>query len=160
RAFPLFALGLFATACGGGSTPKEAAAPPPAESAAPATSAEVKADKPAEEPPAAQGPLDKIPDKCAENQAEGICPPPRTFVKLLWGEYPMPDVALKMFAKDSPWTRVFLNRNLDAWYTSGQQSTTAKLLFDEEVIVLAHAKASSGGMVVGNGGTPYDVLRL
>lgn len=53
-----------------------------------------------------------------------------------------------------------MNRNMEAWYTSGQQSTSAKLIFDEEVLVLAHPKAAAGGMVIGNGATNYDVLRL
>jgi hypothetical protein len=102
----------------------------------------------------------KIPDRCGEGQSEGICAPPKPFVQSLCGSYPKPDIALILFAKSSPFTRVYLNRNMEAWYTSGQQSTSAKLLFDEEVIVLSHPKASSGGMVIGTGATNYDVLRL
>jgi hypothetical protein len=49
---------------------------------------------------------------------------------------------------------------MEAWYTSGQQSRSAKLVFDEEVVVLAHPKPKAGGMVIGNGGTNYDVLRI
>ena len=65
-----------------------------------------------------------------------------------------------MFTKDSPWTRVYLNRKMEAWYTSGQQSTNSKLLFDEEVIGAVDVKANGSGMVIGSGATNYDVLRL
>jgi hypothetical protein len=49
---------------------------------------------------------------------------------------------------------------MEGWYTSGQQSTSAKLIFDEEVVVLSHPKAKAGGMVIGSGATNYDVLRI
>ena len=84
----------------------------------------------------------------------------RSSSRYLCDGYPKPDVALIMFNKSSPFTRVYLNRNMEGWYTSGQQSTSAKLVFDEEVVVLAHPKPKAGGMVIGNGGTNYDVLRI
>jgi len=153
---------LIVAACGGASS---AGAPvkPPAESsdASPETSAEApNSVAPKPEEAAVGGDVTAIPQTCAEGQAEGICSPPRSFVKMLCGTYPKPDVALIMFSKTSPFTRGYMNRNLEAWYTSGQQSTSAKLVFDEEVIVLAHPKPRAGGMVIGNGGTPYDVLRI
>jgi hypothetical protein len=49
---------------------------------------------------------------------------------------------------------------MEGWYTSGQQSTSAKLLFDEEVLVLSHPKGAKSGMVIGSGATNYDVLRI
>jgi hypothetical protein len=113
-----------------------------------------------EEPTATSADPNAIPTKCADGQADGICAPPRAYVKTLCDGYPKPDIALIMFSKSSPWTRAYMNRNMEAWYTSGQQSTSAKLVFDEEVIVLAHLKPRAGGMVIGNGGTPYDVLRI
>ncbi len=119
---------------------------------APAAATSVTSDAPAD--------VNAIPQRCADGQSEGICAPARSFVKSLCGTYPMPDIALIMFSKSSPFTKVYMNRNMEAWYTSGQQSTSAKLVFDEEVVVLAHPKAKSGGMVVGNGGTNYDVLRI
>jgi hypothetical protein len=152
----------FIAACGGASSSSVAKEPDPtgSSSAATASSSEAPAaaSKPAEEPAAAN--VTDIPQKCAEGQTEGICAPQRAFVRSLCGTYPKPDIALIMFSKSSPFTKVYMNRNMEAWYTSGQQSTSAKLIFDEEVVVLAHPKASTGGMVIGNGGTNYDVLRI
>jgi hypothetical protein len=154
--------GILAASCGGASStgtsvkPPEASFEPSADSSAAAKSSAPKS----EDPSAAQGDPNAIPQKCAEGQADGICAPPRSFVKVLCDAYPKPDVALIMFSKTSPFTRGYMNRNLEAWYTSGQQSTSAKLLFDEEVIILSHPKPRAGGMVIGNGGMPYDVLRM
>ncbi len=64
-----------------------------------------------------------------------------------------------MFAKASPWTRAYLNRNVEAWYTTGRNSTKAQLVFDEEVLVLRHPKDGGGGIIVNGGSGPYDVLR-
>jgi hypothetical protein len=144
----------------GTATATEPAPVAPVESAEPAASAEPPAQNAPPPEPAAEGPIDALPDKCAEGNADGICAPPRAFVKRLCGRFPQPDIALKMFGKETPWTRVYMNRNMEAWYTSGQQSTNSKLIFDEEVIVLVHNKANTSGMVIGNGATPYDVLRL
>jgi hypothetical protein len=161
RRIPPPAIALVILGCG--STAKEPeVASAPADSAMTAASAEAPAEaaSASSEAPPAEASLDSLPDKCGDGNAEGICAPPRAFVKKLCGRYPQPDIALRMFAKDSPWTRVYLNRNMEAWYTSGQQSTNSKLLFDEEVIVLVHVKANSSGMVIGSGATNYDVLRL
>jgi len=154
------AIVILAAACGGSSSgggpskePVANAAPPA--SAAPAESAPAKGAEPA---PAAD--TGTIPDKCADGQAEGICAPPRSFVQTLCGTYPKPELALVMFSKKSPFTRVYMNRNMEGWYTSGQQSTSAKLVFDEELVVLTHLKVNKGGIVIGSGATPYDVLRL
>ncbi len=159
--FTLPAITIFiAAACGGASSgggpSKEPAAPAASAAlAAPDTSAATKADAPA---PALA--TDGIPTSCADGHAEGICAPPKSFVQSLCGTYPKPEVALAMFSKKSPFTRVYMNRNMEGWYTSGQQSTSAKLIFDEELVVLTHLKVNKGGMVIGNGATPYDVLRL
>jgi hypothetical protein len=157
--FSLPAIAIFAVACGGASSgggPSKEPAPPPATAASAAAAAPpAKGEEPG---PAAS--LDAIPDKCADGHAEGICAPPRSFVQALCGTYPKPEVALVMFSKKSPFTRVYMNRNMEGWYTSGQQSTSAKLIFDEELIVLTHLKVNKSGMVIGNGATPYDVLRL
>jgi hypothetical protein len=151
------AIAILAAACGGASSgggPSKEPAPaaPPAASAAAAE----PAPKAAEPAPAAG----TIPDKCADGHADGICAPPKSFVETLCGAYPKPELALVMFSKKSPFTRVYMNRNMEGWYTSGQQSTSAKLVFDEELIVLTHLKVNKSGMVIGNGATPYDVLRL
>jgi len=156
-------LELGVAACGGGSSNAPAVKAPAGKGAEaepvpkPAESNGASAHAEAETPP---GSIASIPERCAEGQAEGICAPPKSFVQVLCGSFPKPDVALILFSKKSPFTRVYLNRNLEGWYTSGQQSTSAKLVFDEEVVVLAHPKAAKGGMVIGSGATNYDVLRL
>lgn len=158
--FAFGALG-FVLGCGGPPQPPVAASASSSTlSPDPAPVASQAAPPAGESAPEPAGPVKTLPERCGEGNADGICAPPRAFVKKLCGTYPMPDIALKLFAKDSPWTRVYLNRNMEAWYTSGQQSTSSKLIFDEEVLVLAHAKANTNGMVIGNGATPYDVLRL
>jgi hypothetical protein len=153
------ALAILVVACGGASSgggpSKE-----PANAAAPASSAATAEPAPRAEEHAPAIEPGGIPDKCAEGQADGICAPPRSFVQTLCGMYPKPELALVMFSKKSPYTRVYMNRNMEGWYTSGQQSTSAKLIFDEELIVLTHLKVNKNGMVIGNGATPYDVLRL
>ena len=154
------AIVILAAACGGASSGGGPSKDPVATaassaSAAPADPAPAKAAEP--EPAADPG---NIPDKCADGQAEGICAPPKSFVQTLCGTYPKPELALVMFSKKSPFTRVYMNRNMEGWYTSGQQSTSAKLIFDEELIVLTHLKVNKGGIVIGSGATPYDVLRL
>jgi hypothetical protein len=150
---------VLVAACGGASSgggpSKE---PTPASSAPVASAGPATAPKAEEAAPATD--IGGIPDKCADGQAEGICAPPRSFVQSLCGTYPKPEIALLMFSKKSPFTRVYMNRNMEGWYTSGQQSTSAKLIFDEEVVVLAHLKTNKNGMVIGTGATPYDVLRL
>jgi hypothetical protein len=148
--------------CGGASTsaPPAKAADPAEPSATSANEATPAAAVKPDDAPATPADVNEIPKTCAEGQAEGICAPPRAFVKALCDGYPKPDIALILFEKSSPFTRAYMNRNMEAWYTSGQQSTSAKLVFDEEVLILAHLKPKAGGMVIGNGGTPYDVLRI
>ena len=150
---------IFAVACGGASAsggPSKEPAPSPS----PAASAVEAAPAPKAQEPAPATDTGSIPDKCADGQAEGICAPPKSFVQTLCGTYPKPELALVMFSKKSPFTRVYMNRNMEGWYTSGQQSTSAKLVFDEELVVLTHLRVNKNGMVIGNGATPYDVLRL
>jgi hypothetical protein len=152
------ALCILAVSCGGassggGPTKEPAATAAASASAAPAEPAPVQAAEPAAD-------TGTIPDKCADGQAEGICAPPKSFVQTLCGTYPKPELALVMFSKKSPFTRVYMNRNMEGWYTSGQQSTSAKLIFDEELIVLTHLKTNKNGIVIGSGAMPYDVLRL
>jgi hypothetical protein len=150
-------LSSFALSCGGGSAAGPPASTPAAAAAGPKTDDAKTTAGPAKAEPA-DGP--GIPQRCADGQSEGICVPPKHFVQGLCGSYPKPDIALILFSKSSPFTRVYMNRNMEAWYTSGQQSTSAKLMFDEEVLVLSHPKAAAGGMVIGNGATNYDVLRI
>ncbi len=157
--------GILLTACAGASS-AGTAAKEPEPTATPSATSSAAGDAPAPggtanaEPAPSGGEITAIPQKCADGQVEGICAPPKAFVQSLCGTYPKPDIALILFSKSSPFTRGYMNRNMEAWYTSGQQSTSAKLVFDEEVIILSHPKPRTGGMVIGSGGTPYDVLRI
>lgn len=131
--------------------PAPASAPVAASAAAPAPSAA--------KPPAPASDELVIPTECAPGSADGVCAPPHPFVERICNGYPMPDVALRLFVKGSPFTRAYINRNVEAWYTSGSAGTRAQLVFDEEVLVLRHPKDTGGGIIVNGGGSPYDVLR-
>lgn len=89
-----------------------------------------------------------------------MCVAPKTFAKKLCsGIYP--EVALSMFAKGTPWTRLWLAGDVDAWNASGGLTHRAKLAFDEEVIVLSkHGAAQTGGIVMTGAMASYDVLRF
>ena len=56
-------------------------------------------------------------------------------------------MALALFSKSSPFTRLYLKAKLD------------ELLFDEEVLALRFHAQPKGGMIVGSGNGTYDVLR-
>jgi len=67
-----------------------------------------------------------------------------------------------MFAKGTPWQRMYLARDTEAWDASGGGvgSASTKLAYDEEVLVLAfRPPANTGGMVVSGANGAYDVLR-
>lgn len=83
---------------------------------------------------------------------------PQDFVTRLCG-HPNLDVALTLFAKGSPWTRRYLRGNVDAWYTQNGASPRSKLVFDEEVLVLAFHPAAKGGMVINGSTGTFEVLR-
>jgi len=118
------------------------------------------------EPPAAEAKPEEpaaIPTSCA---AEGTlkdvrtCLPEAAFAKRLCGGI-YPEVALGLFAKGTPWTRVYLAGDVEAWNASGGLTHRAKLAFDEEVIVLARhgAGGASGGIVMTSAQASYDVVR-
>jgi hypothetical protein len=154
------AIVILAAACGGASSGGGPSKEPAASTTPPASAQPAAPAPPQAAEPAPAGEPGTIPDKCADGQADGICAPPKSFVQTLCGAYPKPELALVMFSKKSPFTRVYMNRNMEGWYTSGTQSTSAKLIFDEELIVLTHLKTNKNGIVIGSGATPYDVLRL
>jgi hypothetical protein len=103
-----------------------------------------------------------LPTACAsEPSIKGAkaCLPPPTFAKKLCGGI-YPEVALGMFAKGAPWTRVWLAGDVEAWNASGGLTHRAKLAFDEEVLVLSrYAAGGSGGIVMTGAMASYDVLR-
>ena len=112
---------------------------------------EAKADEPA-----------PVPTTC---EAEGtikdakLCMPDRAYAKKLCsGVYP--EVALGLFGKGTPFTRVYLAGDVEAWNASGGRTHRAKLAFDEEVLVLAkNGAAAMGGIMMTGAQNSYDVLR-
>jgi hypothetical protein len=62
-----------------------------------------------------------------------------------------------MFAKGTPWTRVWVSHEVEAWNAAGGRAASAKLELGEEVLVLVR-RESKGGVQVGAGGN-LDVLR-
>lgn len=103
-----------------------------------------------------------IPSSC---EAEGtikdakLCMPDRAYAKKLCGGI-YPEVALGLFGKGTPFTRVYLAGDVEAWNASGGRTHRAKLAFDEEVLVLAkNGAAATGGIVMTGAQNSYDVLR-
>jgi hypothetical protein len=88
-----------------------------------------------------------------------LCLPHASFAKkLCTGSYP--EVALGLFGKGTPWTRVYLAGDVEAWNASGGRTHRAKLAFDEEVIVLGkHGAGAGAGIVMTGAQASYDVLR-
>jgi hypothetical protein len=71
-----------------------------------------------------------------------------------------PEVALALFAKGTPWTRMYLRGDVDGWDAEGGRSARAKLLFDEEVIALKHrAPPKAAGVISVDATDGYQVLR-
>ena len=103
-------------ACGGAghALPEPAAAPSSSEAPAPSSSALSGPQEPAPAPR-------HLPTACADSSA--TCTPPGDFVERLCVT-PMQDVALALFAKETPFTRLYLKGRLD------------ELDFDEEVLAL------------------------
>ncbi len=139
------------SACGGAPAPAPSA--PAATASAPAETAPTAAAKTQE----AEKPTAQVPTEC-ETPGDKVCVPPKAFVKRLCAGF-YPDVALTMFAKGTPWTRGYLRREVEAWNASGGVSSSDKLVFDEEVLFVAHREANTGGMVVSGASGSYDVLR-
>lgn len=84
---------------------------------------------------------------------------PLRFVKKLCQKV-NPDIALALFAKDTPWTRAYVSiRQADPFNGLGGPSSEQKLVFEEEVLVLYERKADMGGMTVSGVGSNYDLLR-
>lgn len=128
-------------------------------SAVTTTTFAAKVDAPAAD--AAQA--EPMPNACeGEGQIKNakLCVVPKSFAKKLCsGTYP--EIALSMFAKGTPWTRLWLAGDVDAWNASGGRTARTKLSFDEEVVILAkHGAAQSGGIVMTGAMASYDVLRF
>jgi len=106
----------------------------------------------AEPPPV---PVVKPPTGCASGGASPkLCLVGAEYAKKLCsGTYP--ELTLAFFMKGTPWTRAYLKGDVDAWNASGGRTTSTRLAFDEEVIVLA--RHGAGGIVQTS--ASYDVLR-
>ncbi|HEX8794569.1 MAG TPA: hypothetical protein VF765_26670 [Polyangiaceae bacterium] len=128
-------------ACGGSAAP----APPPSSPEAPAASAAAATgtSTPTDDPPSAAEA--GLPTKCADASA-AVCTPPGDFVDRLCTK-PHQDIALWLFGKDTPFTRLYLRGKMD------------ELAFDEEVLALRFHGVPKGGIQVGNSTGSYDVLR-
>ncbi|MFO0615543.1 MAG: hypothetical protein U0414_23315 [Polyangiaceae bacterium] len=87
-----------------------------------------------------------------------VCLPPAAFAKKVCDKGNS-DVALYMLRKGTPFTRMYLTHDTEAWNASGGASSNDKVLFDEEVVVMVERAAPTGGIVVGNGGGSFDVMR-
>lgn len=129
----------------------------PAPNAATNANAESSRSPSAEDPDAGTGssPAEAkspggVPLSCA-SQDGNVCLPDAGFVKRVCnGSYP--DVALLLFSKDAPFTRVYLRSDIDGWNAEGGASARARLYFDEEVLALRRREAPKNGIVVGAGG--------
>ena len=132
-------------------------APPPVPEAPVASAAPDPATSPSASPPEEKGGAG-LPTACADKGGK-LCVPPASFVKRLCAGF-FPDVALVLMNKDAPWTKAYVRvSGADAVNASGGVSSNDKLLFEEEVVVVAHRDASLGGMTVSGAGDSYDVLR-
>jgi hypothetical protein len=140
---------LLAVACGG-------PAPAHPEPAAPAASAEAPApaagdatsqsgSRPSNDDAAPAPAAARWPTACSDPAAP-LCTPPGDFVERICAK-PQQDVALALFSKETPFTRLYLKGKLD------------ELNFDEEVLALRFHAPQKGGMVVGSGNGTYDLLR-
>jgi hypothetical protein len=127
--------------------------PPPPRVAAPRP-----APKPAPEPE----PLSAIPDECSDSDGEACMPPSPWVSKLCSGVYP--EVALHMFRKGTPWTRLFSKARAPAFNTAGGAPSLSDERVDMHEELIALRRNDDGrGMRAGEMSmgeiSGYDVLR-
>jgi hypothetical protein len=152
----LVAVSLLLAACGHQSKPAETASAEGAQ-AKPASATSDEAEKSDKSDDSGDTEAGKVPTECAKKGE--VCLPPEGFVKRLCMDA-FPNVALYMFKKDSPWTRGYLRGKTKAWNASGGASdNSSELEFDEEVLILRHRTADTGGMQVSGASGGYDALR-
>jgi len=156
---PLVALLFSFVACGGNT-------PPPETAVDTSTSATVEAPPTvaasttsvAPEPPKKVEPVTvAVPTACAEGGGD-MCVAGAQFADKVCAAS-QPDLALVLFTKGSPWTRLYLKGDVDAWNAEGGAAARAKLQFDEEVIVLKRRTPPKGSVVVVGSGGGYQVMR-
>jgi hypothetical protein len=143
---------ILIAACGGASGAPAASATTQASNDPPPVPKDAASADPPPAPPVARG----IPASCATN--DGVCTPDADFAsRMCNGSFP--DVALVLFQKDSPFTRMYLRGDVDGWNAEGGLSARSKLTFDEEVLVLKRREAPKNGIIVGGAGAGYLVIR-
>ncbi len=143
--------------CGGSS-----ADPPPKTGGVEPEKPAASASKDAETAPAPEKKeAVEFPTACVKKEGE-TCIMPAAFAKHLCSAPNAPALALALFAKGTPWQRMYLARETEAWDASGSGpgSASTKLAYDEEVLVLAfHPPANTGGMTVSGANGTYDIMR-
>jgi len=155
-----FGLGLFTwalTACAGGETKPQSA------DAAESPANEPMGDETPEPTPTGDDDDDAeavgLPTECASTTDDGICLPPKGFVKRLCKD-DYPSVALALFSADMPFKHAYVAVPTEAW-SAGGGATPEKMPVDEEVLILAYrAKPKpGGGMKVSGTQASYEALR-
>jgi len=147
-----FALTLALSACGGSADPAKDAS-----SQGPKQAPKMDIGLDLDEGRGAEAKLAEIPTKCSDEGGD-LCVPPSDVARRICAAR-MPEIALALFAKGTPWSRGYLSRNTEAWDASGGPSGSNKLFFDEEVLILVRRAPNTGGMVVSGASGGYDVLR-
>lgn len=150
-------IAALALGCGGGSAPKspadEVPEPEPTVAPEPDETGEASSEAEDEKPTPVE-----IPTSCAEGSSDPCLMPPGFVKKLCANAYP--ELALYFFAKDSPWTRIYVSaREVEPFNGHGGPSSDKNLVFDEELLVLSERSPDLGGMSVSGVGKSYDVLR-
>ncbi len=96
-----------------------------------------------------------MPPECANRKG---CVPPESFARAAChGRYP--SMALAMFEKHTPWQRLYLKAvTIEAVNAYGDRSSTAPIVFGEEVLVLRSTPSVGSGKIQVSS-TDIDVLR-
>jgi hypothetical protein len=98
-----------------------------------------------------------VPSQCTP--VEGLCVPPRAFVKQLCQDA-YSGLALRLLQASTPFTRGYVRaRKVKAVNTRGGPSSDQSLLFEEEVLILAHTGGPGANEMVVSGMGGYEVLR-
>lgn len=162
RAAFVIAPGLIAwtlLGCGSNRAPEAPKDEPATElESSPANADDVSEAQSAELSPDESGKL-AIPRACHKENS-GVCTPdPRWVKKLCQDVYP--SVALHLFQASSPFTHAYLSRKTKAVNASGGATSGSEwLAFDEEVVLLYHRAANTGGIQVSGESGGYDAMRL
>ncbi len=144
-----------AIACGSAQPPPPDATPTPSATARASVAAAVESKAPLPAEPPAPEPR-TLPTECAAS-ASDVCTPPKEFVNRLCLRKDQ-GIALTLFHKQTPWTRAYVRRDMEAWYVAAGRSKPAKLKYAEEVLIVSNRALPKGGIQVSGAGS-YDVYR-